>query len=137
MRRIKLSGWARVGVLLSIIWALGVIGLTLNQYYLSTTHESSALVLWEESRIDLSKVIWDEPPKNGDTFDPDAYLKKVKEQKGLSQKQIDALSLKPRFRWDGIAAYTLIPPLVGWLLVIVCWMAVSWVAAGFRENGRK
>lgn len=136
MHCINLSGWSRLWVVISVIWALGVIGASLDQYYRPTPYKSSALVHWEKSKIDPSDVVWDETPKVGQIFDPDTYLKKVKELDALSQKQIDSLNHKATLRWESIAAYMLIPPLVGWILIITCWWAVSWVAAGFRKNSK-
>lgn len=128
----KLSGWARMGTVLSIIWALGVIGTSAYEYYLSPLHESSALVSWADSKPKPWQVDWkNNPPKIGDTFDPDAYLR----SKGMSQQKIDALSYKPSFRWSSIALFVFVPPFVAWLVVIVLRFVISWVATGFKEKG--
>jgi len=127
----KLSGWARVGIVLSIIWALGVIGTSAYEYYLSPLHENSALVSWSDSKPKPWQVDWkNNPPKTGDTFDPDAYLR----SKGMSQQEIDALSYKPSFRWNFIALFVFAPPLVVWFVVMVFRFVVSWVAVGFKRK---
>ena len=127
----KLSGWARVGTVLSIMWALGVVGAAAYQYYLSSSRETSALVSWGDSKPKPWQSEWgDNPPKKGETFDPDAYLR----GKGMSQQEIDALSHTPSFRWSSIGLFMSAPPLIAWLLFIVFGFLISWVVAGFKRN---
>jgi hypothetical protein len=127
----KLSGWARVGTVLSTIWVLGVIGTSAYEYYLSPLHENSALVSWDDSKPKPWQADWgNSPPKKGDTFDPDAYLR----SKGMSQQEIDALSYKPSFRWSSIALFCFGPPIVAWLVVVVLRIVISWVVGGFKGN---
>lgn len=127
----KIFGWARLGIVVSIAWAIGVIGIATYEYHYSSPRESSSLIFWENSKLKPWQDDWRKsPPQKGEAFDPDAYLR----SKGMSQQEVDTLSYQPSFRWSSIALFVFGPPLFAWLLVIVFGFAISWVAAGFKEN---
>ncbi len=124
----KLSGWLRLGVVLSVVWALLVLGVAV-QTYLSSPSDSS-LVVWVDGKPKPWDINWGaEKPKNGEVFDPDAYLR----SKGMSQQEIDGLSSKPEFQWWAIAQYVFVPILLTWLLIFLLRFAISWVAQGFKK----
>jgi hypothetical protein len=124
----KLSGWSRLGVVFSMVWALLVLGVAINAY--TSPPSDSSFVAWVDGKPKPWDVNWgDEKPKKDEVFDPDAYLR----SKGMTQQQIDALSYKPEFRWSIIAQYVFVPILLSWILIFLFRLAVSWVADGFKK----
>ncbi len=124
----KLSGWLRLGVVLSVVWALLVLGVAVPTY--SSSPSDSSLVVWVDGKPKPWDINWGaEKPKNGAVFDPDAYLR----TKGMSQQEIDRLSSKPEFRWGAIAQYVFVPILLTWLLIFLLRLAISWVAHGLKK----
>ena len=124
----KLSGWSRLGIVLSVVWALLVLGVAIHTY--TSPPSSSSLVAWGDGKPKPWDINWgDAKPKTGDVFDPDAFLR----SKGMSQQEIDALSYKPEFRWGAISQYVFVPILLSWLLILLIRLAISWVVAGFKK----
>lgn len=124
----KLSGWSRLCVVFSVVWALLVLGVAIYTY--TSPPSDSNLVAWVDIKPKPWNINWgDEKPKTGDVFDPDAFLR----SKGMSQQDIDALSYKPEFRWGMISQYMFAPILLSWLMIFLLRLAIRWVLDGFKK----
>jgi hypothetical protein len=127
----KITGWSRLGIVFSIIWIFSVSITALYQYSLSDSHESSLLVEWKSAKPMPWEIDWkDTPPKKGDVFDPDAFLR----SKGMSQNEIDSLSAEPSFQWFSIILLALLPPIILWAFFLALSKTILWVHAGFKGS---
>ena len=126
----KLSGWQRLGIVVSVVWAMGVFGTAIYQHSYSSSHESALLVAWDDMKPKPWEIDWqNEPPKVGDVFDPDEYLR----SKGMSQEEINALSAQPSFKWLSIILVAFAPPIIFAFLFFIIRSAFLWVYAGFKK----
>ena len=140
---IRLNGWGRLGVVLSVLWLGGVNALVLTEY-------------WQRDKGDIFTLDVDDPLKN--SFFPDRqiffYWKSPrffdfleyhvgedlgrfpeKQQLEILRKR-DALAqeLELRFNYLRYFGVLFIPVAVAWILVYFVVVTVRWVRRGFKEG---
>ena len=113
--QIRLNGWQRIGVVISVVWVLSVGGCGA----LEQVREGHSTYYFVDT------VIVPVPP--------------VKELNRpgrlLSDEEFLGLRTEHHFRVDRLIAAMLVPVALFWVLAYACVFVVRWVAAGFRKNG--
>jgi hypothetical protein len=104
-----LSGWQRIGIILSVLWALLVSGYAAFEYI---SGPDSAMLLIE---MVVSK-----------TGDPITILE--------NNAYRDLVPVQAQLRTAWFLTALLTPIAAAWLLAYVCIGAVRWVVAGFRSG---
>lgn len=126
----KLNGWTRLGIVLSIAWVILVIGLATIEYFTDSKNDS-LLVSRHDARPKPWEIDWlneDTKLSEGDVFDPDEYLL----SKGMTQDEIDSLSIEPNLRIINLGLLLFLPVLMMWTVGF----SYSWVWEGFRKQRR-
>lgn len=123
-----LTGWVRLGIVLTMIWFLVVAALVTFEY-VTKRRGSGIVVSWEQSKPKPWEIDWSKnPPAKGQVFDADAYLR----SQGMSQAQIDAMPFVPLWNQERLLGLLLGVPACVWLITILGVRATRWVVAGFR-----
>src|SRR3990172_3396073 len=113
--RVRLNGWQRIGVVLSVVWALSIGGLGALEY----AQEG------DPTHYFVDTVKLDLPPAK-DVNRPGRLL---------SFEEVVGYRVEHHFRTDRLIVVILVPVILFWAIAYVCVLVVRWVAAGFRKNG--
>ena len=104
----RLNGWQRIGLVLSVLWVLG-----------AAIHERNKQVNAADALFQLQYRIClgqaDTMKNCGDTV--------------LYQAAMDATA-----SWSNVAFYAFGPVIAGWLVVLITLRIYSWVADGFSKE---
>ena len=111
----RLNGWQRIGVALSVVWTLSVGGCGAVEY-LQEGESTSYFVDSVRVALPLAKDL-----------DRPGGLIPLEEALGY---RVDR-----HFRVDRLLAAILVPVVLFWVFAYVCVFVVRWVAAGFKKNG--
>ena len=103
----KLTGWFRIGIVLSVLWCFFIIGFTIYQY---NNHQYGYLVTLKS---DTTKQII-----------TTSQLMKLD----------DVVFDKPVIHYGNIFLSMIIPIVSGWLLVLTIVWTIKWVVRGFRGS---
>ena len=119
----RLTGWQRIGIVLSILWGLGVLGLAAKAYY-----EYS-----QEAAIEAS---------NAECLDNARKAPSAEEKEKACgvlppRSEASAQGRTQRSPVPGFLALLLLPIVVSWLLVYVGMWTTRWVRAGFNPKRRR
>lgn len=110
----KLNGWQRVGVIVSALWILIVLGVASKEYY--------DWVLPVSCHGDDSPhsffTAWGDPQPCAEKHDPLHIL----------------THWKVSFRFGRFLSILFLPVFVGWVVSYCLLWTVSWVKEGFRKN---
>jgi len=106
----RLNGWQRIGVVLSLIYAVVVCGYAAYEYA-----ERGA-----ETQI-LIQVTPDKAP--------------IVDKRGSVLDYIEFRSGEPSLLWGRLLAAVTVPLLIAWAIAYFCVFTVRWVVAGFKKNG--
>ncbi len=109
----KLNGWQRLGVILSIVWLLGS-GIYINRLVTDSGMKSMVLVL---------NLCLDSSASSGGQNTP-----------SCTQKADDVYQDAVKNRYRDIAALTLIPLPIFWVLVYLAIFLYRWVCRGFKGD---
>lgn len=116
MRTLELGGWQRIGIVVSIVWALSVGGVGVYQYLQVTgylqTHE-------EHFYFADSRSIPVRTPYRG------LGLYSLDEARGFR--------VEHEFRSDKVLGAIFVPIVLSWVLVYLCVLAARWVKVGFKR----
>lgn len=123
--KLRLNGWQRIGVVLSVLWGIGA------AYYESNAinaRETAAIsdqveLLRRICRMEQDQAITESRPFNRDCVEE-------------FRKNVDDFLRNPAFResrWS-IALAALVPILFGWLLAYSLVGLFKWIRAGFRPR---
>lgn len=110
MRHVKLSGWNRIGITLSIIWLLLIWTYTLIEYH----QEETETTFFRYVVDDKSKPIWG-------TIEP-------------SGKTAKAVPLKRVLCLNPFLAISFIPIIGVWLISYVAFWTIRWISKGFKNK---
>lgn len=112
--RIRLNGWQRIGVALSVAWMLSVGGCGALEY----VQEGKPTYFFVDTVMVQLPLVqdWDRPSR---TFSDE-------EVSGRAERH---------FKVDRLIAAMLVPVVMFWVLAYVCIFVVGWVATGFKKNG--
>lgn len=120
----KLNGWYRIGVVLSVLWFFFTIGFTIYQYNYPSKYSYPRLVSLTSSWIP------DNPYMKSDT------TKKIITTKELIKLE-DVVWDKPVIRYGNILLYMIVPVVSGWLLVLTMIWSIKWIIRGFKSHSSK
>ena len=125
----KLTGWYRIGIVLSVLWFLWVIYITFYQYNYPNSYEYPLLVTLEPEK---TKPL----PPSGFTSD-NPYMKT--EKKIITTAELLKLDtrhvvLKPFIHYGNIFLYMVIPVVSGWVLTLTIIWTIKWVVRGFKNK---
>ena len=118
----KLSGWYRIGIVLSVLWCLFIVGITIYQY--NNPPKESGLF------IESTKPTVDAPPPapapcamgyNCEEGDP--YYEKPPEREVFYE-------YKPIIHYKRILISMILPIVGVWFLIL----SIKWVIRGFKES---
>ncbi len=112
--RIRLNGWQRIGVALSVVWILSVSGCGALEY----VQEGKPTYFFVDT-----VMVQLPPATNLDRPD-----------RSLSHEEVFGRADR-HFRVDRLIVILLVPVVLFWALAYVCIFVVRWVAAGFKKNG--
>lgn len=114
----KLSGWYRIGIVLSVLWCFLIIVISILQYNYPTEHRyfvtlksdtTKQIITTEELMkphnhyIDIKDVVWD----------------------------------KPVINYGNIFLSMIVPIVVGWVLILMSIWTIKWVIRGFKFHPSK
>ena len=103
----RLGGWKRLGIVLSVVWAIG------------------AFIYTRENQIDAADELFQMKSKL--CFEEHgAPISRCFERYSLQDAMKDTAS------WADVAFFAIAPPLVGWLVLFLTVQAVGWIRNGFR-----
>jgi len=117
----KLTGWYRIGIALSLLWFLFTIGFTIYQYNNPTEYIFPRLVSLKSDWI---------PDKN-----PDTPQNTITAREFL--KLDDVVFDKPVIHYGNIFLYMIVPVFVGWILVFTIVWTIKWIVRGFKSHPSK
>jgi hypothetical protein len=106
----RLNGWQRIGVALSLIWAVLVCGYAAYEYA-QRGAETQVLI----------QVTPDKAP--------------VVDKRGSVVDYIEFRSGEPSLLWGRLLVAVVAPLVVAWIIAYLCVFTVRWVIAGFKKNG--
>jgi hypothetical protein len=113
--RLRLNGWQRIGVFLSVVWALSVGALGSLEY---AQNGNPTHYFVETVKVPVPE------PKNmnrpGGTFSLEEFL---------------GYRAEYHFSFGRLIAGMLVPIAVLWCIAYIGVLVVRWVAAGFKKNG--
>ena len=104
----RLGGWHRIGVVLSLLWTIAVCGYATFEYAVGP---DSAMLFIE---MVTSK-----------TGEPISVLK--------GNAFADLVPVEPRLLWSRFAGALLSPVVAGWVLAYLLVFAIRWIVAGFKR----
>lgn len=104
--RVRLSGWQRIGVVLSLLWVVFVCGYSVYEYVRA---ERGTQYFIEMVRADGKP--FSHPPSFEDFVQ------------------------KPRIKLGLLFSAIVLPPAAAWAITWLFAVTFRWVAAGFRKNG--
>ena len=119
----RLTGWQRIGIVLSILWCLGVLGFAAKAYY-----EYS-----QEAAIEASNAECLATARKG----PSAEEKEKACGTLPPRSEASAQGGAPTSPVPGFLALLFFPIVVSWLLVYVGMWTTRWVRAGFSPKRRR
>jgi hypothetical protein len=109
----RLNGWRRIGIVASVIWAIGA------PIYLDSAAQKDALEVFGRSYEHCRDI-----PRN----DPNRCYEEASR----------LYETVPRYTFGGdpqnIAVVSLVPIVLGWLLVYALVYLVRWIRAGFKSR---
>ena len=105
----KLNGWHRIGIVLSVLWALG------------------AFISIRKYQINLADALYRDQYHNCSISGP-TNMSYCDETVSL-QAAMDATA-----NWVDVAFYSLFPVVVGWILVLVSVKTIKWIKNGFDKS---
>lgn len=124
---LRLNGWQRIGVVLSVLWCFGAVGSSANDYYKAYSIYSSGT----ESAAQRAACI--EKAKTGST--PEQSVRECRRL--LTWTEVTGLPVPERPSFPPvlpILALAFLPIAVGWLLVFIAIWATKWVREGFKTR---
>lgn len=107
----RLNGWQRIGVILSLVWAILVCGYAGYEY-----------AQWGAETQILIQVTPDKAP--------------VVDKRGSIVDYVEFRSGEPSLLWWRLLAAVVTPMVVAWIIAYLCVFTVRWVIAGFKKYGR-
>lgn len=123
-----LTGWTRLGIVLTAIWFVGIATMA-GFEYADERRGPGILMSWEQDKPKPWEIDWSKnPPVKGQIFDPDEYLR----SRGMTQARIDAMPFLPVWNKGRLLGLLLGVPISVWLIAILGVKATLWVRAGFR-----
>jgi len=106
---IRLNGWHRIGIVLSLVWVVFVCGYAAHEYL----ERGASTTLLIEVTPDKASMV----DKQGRVLD-----------------YFELKTGEPRLLIVPLIAATLVPLALAWAIVYLCVFAFRWVAAGFRSK---
>ena len=103
----KLTGWYRIGIVLSILWCLIIIGITIYQY--NYPNKLYLLVILE---TDATKFL---------SYDP------LNINRGLVPDKLVV-------NYWNVFLSMIVPVIVGWVFVLTIIWTIKWVIMGFKRK---
>jgi hypothetical protein len=118
---IRLNGWQRIGVILSLLWVIVVGGSSVLEYF-QLVHHNAYFV--EMTRPESAPSSEDrEKPERREPL-PEGF-----------RRYSDALqATEPHVRLDRVVAAIVFPLGAAWILAYLLVIGARWVAAGFRKS---
>jgi len=136
----KLTGWYRIGIVLSILWCFVIIGVTILQYNnpMKNSDTTKKIITTEE----LFKL--DNPKEYGFpylvTYEPDITKPKPHLSTLPLGFKLDPPDperdyfMKPVINYGNIFLSMIIPVVSGWFLIFTIIVTVKWIIKGFRNK---
>ena len=106
----RLNGWQRIGVILSLIWAILVCGYAGYEY----AQRGAKTQVFIEVTPDKASLV----DKRGSVVD-----------------FFELRSGGPSLLWGRLLVGVVVPMLVAWIIAYLCVFTVRWVIGGFKKNG--
>ena len=113
--RIRLSGYQRIGIILSTLWCIGIVANAINDYYIAVNNNDAIARCCDE---DKTRNSWDD--RRIVTFCEIRDLCKT----GISMPTIP--------NWFSIFIMIFIPIAAGWIVVYAINFLIKWVKEGFK-----
>jgi hypothetical protein len=125
--QMKLNGWQRIGLLISVGW---VVAATVYD------RDDKALSAWRAVTAEHQSCI-DNSAIRSDASDTE-FLREWGEVWSICKKQKETQYKKlTEGQWDETAAFALLPVPLGWLIAYVAIWLFRWVKAGFEAGNQK
>jgi hypothetical protein len=106
---IRLNGWHRIGIILSMVWVVVVCSYAAHEYL----ERGASTTLFIDVTPDKAPIV----NKQGRVLD-----------------YVEFKTGEPRLLIVHLIAATLLPMALAWAIAYLCAFAFRWVAAGFRSN---
>lgn len=118
---IRINGWQRIGVILSLLWIIFICGYGGYEYVQGPngTHYF----------VEIIKV--DTPPTPANSYEKSLSG----ERKILSFEEFAGPPPVRTFMFGRLIITIIAPLTFAWAIAYLCVIAVQWIAAGFKKNG--
>ena len=137
-RKKKFNGWQRLGIVLSTLWVLGVLGIASKEYYDWIADTTFKIRIVEATASGYKKYYdWitvarcgrDQPPNSLFTAwgDPQPCPEKYDPLQLLTQWRVS-------FRINRFLSIFALPVIAGWIVSYCLLGVVRWVINGFKET---
>jgi hypothetical protein len=114
----KLTGWYRIGIVLSVLWCFFIIGITIYQY--NNPNENGYFVI-----LKLGSPESIPPPPHG-SIPVNPYV-----------KLDDVVFDEPCINYRNIFSSMIVPVVVGWVLILTIIWTTKWIIRGFKSHSSK
>jgi hypothetical protein len=118
----RLGGWARIGIVISILWSLAVFGSAANEYFIFSKERNHNLSL--------------PPPPKGFVIEPKVQGKFFEWRPVVDLLVKDTSAYVPDFQVQGcrLLVVWLSPIIALWVFSIVVVFTFKWVKVGFTKK---
>ena len=119
----KLTGWYRIGIVLSVLWCFVITGVVISEYNHPTRYSSFVTL-----EPDTNKPIPPSSKGGGSLFD---------EIDRLAGRINWEYETKTVINYGNIFSSMIIPLVMGWILVLTIVWTIKWIMRGFKSRPSK
>ena len=127
----KLTGWYRIGIVLSVLWCFFIIGFTIFQYYTGRYDYHSILISYVEDPSHPKPIIDPDPPPWG--IDP-SHPEPIIDKGEYELIPFDPVVHYPVVNYTMVLLLLIVPVVVGWILVFTTIWSIKWIIRGFKSH---
>lgn len=141
-----MSGWNRLGLVLSALWGISVIGFAVYEYYrfpiepFTTYLHRPDYGAYERAKesyfINITETPGIEAISNAERVLWEKYIREAKDDTNRQQliAARDLVHYSAGVKWGPLVAAMVIPPVFLSLLLVVAAKTVAWIAGGFKPK---
>lgn len=123
----RLNGWQRIGIVISMIWLLTAFGM----YFYELKNYPSGLANYIPNTVHRHIYVWVQDLEGTRIWRD--QLKRENINKDFADIVNRTYPLEPMFNISGLLMFTLIPVVLGWLVTYLVFYTLSWIKCGFQK----